>query len=636
MVNRKRICAFMGELSLDFQGQVCNIMNRLSKERNIDVVLFASFGSYIGPYGRNPFFEIGEKNIIHFPDFSVFDAILVFADTFDISGMDQELYDRIKKDAKCPVISVRNGSPDFPIVTIDNQGVFKAITDHFINEHGFKNICFMSGPLDLKDGLARYEGYVQAMKNAGLEIKRNFFFEGNYWRNFGVQAVDRFTNCPEEDFPEAIICANDYMALSVLEELKARGIKVPEQIAVSGFDNIDECTLVSPTLTTVEIVPEAFVTAAFDALEDYWNGIPVPKRIFVPYEMRLRQSCGCRPDVNTCFDPLLANSRIVHFDNIIRDNCRMVAEYQNSFAFDNTMVVATHYFGVFGCNKGYLCLCDENDPEYKSVEINKVYSDEMILKRIMYKDRRPAEIVDYKFPRRNVVPMAYYDDSEAHLTIVYTIHFRSKAYGYIALVPEIGEVPDLFTNIYLNSLASALESGYVEAQFLEMAEIQRMYLLDPLTGVYNRRGFEKEMQSIVNRVTVDGNEYISICSVDMDNLKQINDEHGHAEGDFAILALVKAINDCLEGKDFVARMGGDEFMVVLVGNDLDKHIEFKEKMEKTLVRVSVESLKPYKIHASIGISGPERVAKLDLYESMQIADEKMYANKKRYKSTLYN
>lgn len=486
----------------------------------------------------------------------------------------------------------------------------------------------------MKDGRLRYDGYVAAMNEAGLPIKLHNIFEGNYWRNQGPEAVDRFLNCPDDEKPQAIICANDYMAISIVEELRRRDIRVPEDICVSGFDNIPDSRTSSPTLTTVVAAPEAFIKSAFDAFESVWRGETISDVIPVDCQMILRQSCGCG-DVKSEADIAKINSQLLYFDNLIRDNSRMVAEYQNSFEFDNTMVVASHYFPLLGCETGFLCMCDDSDPEYKSVEANKIYSEKMVLKTIMHRDHnQKTELCDIKFDRSEVLPDEYWCKDEPGFIILFTIHFRSTAFGYLALTSTEDMWPNLFANIYLNSLSSAIERGVNEARFLEMEEIRNQYLLDPLTGVYNRRGFEKKMQNVLNSGALKDGYAISFASVDMDNLKTINDVYGHAEGDFAIATLARAAMECMDDDDFCSRMGGDEFSVVILSSNLEKHLEFQTKFEKTLRRMSSEAGKPYDIHASIGICGPEKIKGINLFESMKLADDKMYNNKRRYKTGL--
>ncbi len=122
----------------------------------------------------------------------------------------------------------------------------------------------------------------------------------------------------------------------------------------------------------------------------------------------------------------------------------------------------------------------------------------------------------------------------------------------------------------------------------------------------------------------------------MDNLKTINDQYGHAEGDFAIISVINAIQNCLESDDFCARIGGDEFIAVLVSNENGKHIGFLEKVMKSIATKSIEISKPYILHASIGNCGPLKIKEVNLYNAMQIADEDMYKNKRDYKRSLGN
>ena len=95
----------------------------------------------------------------------------------------------------------------------------------------------MKGRADLKDARERLDGYMDVMNRYGLPVTEHMLFQGNYWRDRGNQAVEWFLSGPEK--PEAIICANDFMAISVLMALKERNIRVPEDIALAGFDDIE-------------------------------------------------------------------------------------------------------------------------------------------------------------------------------------------------------------------------------------------------------------------------------------------------------------------------------------------------------------------------------------------------------------
>ena len=220
----------MNEIVQNFQQEFGKFFSFLANREGIDVFIYTSYGSYSCPYGRNLLSEIGKKNIIYLPDFSVFDAIIALPNSFDINGRDSELFELIRKKASCPVFCLQSGPADFKTITIDNKNTVKELTDHFIKVHGFKKIYYMSGPLTHKDSPDRLAGYKEAMQEAGLEVLPNYIYEGNYWTNRGKKAMDHFL-AGSDDFPEAIICANDYMALSICDEIRNRGKAVPEDVA---------------------------------------------------------------------------------------------------------------------------------------------------------------------------------------------------------------------------------------------------------------------------------------------------------------------------------------------------------------------------------------------------------------------
>lgn len=633
MAKRKKIALFMGEIVLDFQKDVCKELMKQSKIKNLDIIHFASFGSYVGPNGRNMFFEMGEKNIIHLPVLSEYDAIIVCPDTFDIYGMDTELYALLKEQTSCPIVSIRAEVPDFPTVTVNNKSATKRITNHFIKDHGFTNICYMSGPLNIKDGAARYSGFCEAMNEAGLPLKANTLFEGDYWREKGVLAVNHFYNCPDEDKPQAIICANDYMALSVIKELLNRGIRIPEDVCVCGFDDTPDSRTSNPPITTIKTNPADFLVKALELIEDMWAGKEVQKVNYINDEILLRESCGCG-ELKEKVTAIEVLKQMHLYDNLLRATSRISSDYQSSFTLENALTVANYHFQTLDCSTGYLCLCDTNDEEYNSIENHKIFTDKIFLKLITHKDVNKNSITpNTGFERKDILPLQYFEGGPKYF-IVFQIHFRTTAYGYLVLEPEEGEWPNIFAINFLNTLAFAIESSIMENEFNELSKIKSQYLIDPLTNVFNRRGFEKNIQTLLTRIDANDNTRLTIVSIDMDNLKQINDQYGHAEGDLAIISVINAIQSCLEGEDFCARIGGDEFIAVLVSNDMNDNYNFKERVLRAIATKSIELSKPYTLHASLGFCGPLKLKEINLYNCMQIADEDMYKNKREYKNSL--
>ena len=624
-MQRKKICIFMNEIVQNFQQEFGKFFSFLANREGIDVFIYTSYGPYSCPYGRNLLSEIGKKNIIYLPDFSVFDAIIALPNSFDINGMDTELYELIRKEASCPVFCLQSGPADFKTITIDNKNTVKELTNHFIKAHGFKKIYYMSGPLSYKDSPDRLAGYKEAMQEAGLEVLPNYVYEGNYWTNRGKKAMDHFL-AGSEDFPEAIICANDYMALSICDELRNRGKAVPEDVAVTGFDGTFEGAEYSPSLTTVVIEPEKYALKLFELVKRAWNNVEVPDITAISEKILFRASCGCGAQV-TSFDHTRALKRLGMTEVLLREAGRITADYQNDYDLDNALSVADFYFHTLECNKGYVCLCKEEGSNMSVIERNNVFTDRMVLKQAMYMDRnKKADILDIEFDRRDILPASILDTEEASTYILYPLHFKSKEYGYLVLMPLLEQWANSLTCTYINTLSSAIENSFYDKQFKSLSEAKKMSQTDPLTGLNNRRGFEEGLSKILSDDI--GDKKIFIVSIDMDELKQINDTYGHADGDLAITSLASVLQASVKEGEICARFGGDEFMAVLVSASSRRKSDFLKSFRSRLSKASDKLAKPYELGASVGICELQDGNTSQVITCMQTADRLMYEDKR--------
>lgn len=627
-MRRKKIGLFMNEITQFFQEACGKAVIERAADRNADVFIYSSYGSYSCPYGRNLLSEIGKKNIICLPDYSKFDAIIILPNTFDIYGMDMELFEILKKEANCPVICLQSDNPDFYSVTIENKKAMYDMTRHFIQDHGFKDIRYMSGPFTSKDSPDRLEGFKKAMDEAGLPITENTVFEGNYWINRGKRAVDHFIG-EDGKYPEAIICANDYMAISVCEELEKRGIRVPEDVCVSGFDGINEGEMNRPSLTTVSISPENYADAAFTIIDDCWAGLTPERKMMVSGEMKLRASCGCgSQSVPESADVYV--KKIIHTEFLLREAGRITSDYQNRYDLENSLSVANYYFKALGCDTGYLCLCDMEDPSFGSEENNSIYTDQMILmQKMLSSDPMHADISKARFNKEDILPQSILETDEPGTYVIFPLYYKNKEYGILVLRPEQGQWPNSLTNTYTNALSAAIENSYLQSRFKELAEIKILSETDPLTGLFNRRGFENAIARVLSDLSDD--KIISIVSIDMDDLKSINDKYGHSEGDYALITLANTLKAFTDDNEICARFGGDEFSAVLISDDRGRADKFVDSFLRELSNASLTSGKPYPIHASTGVCELKGGDTKQIIACMQTADKHMYMNKRMYK-----
>lgn len=184
------------------------------------------------------------------------------------------------------------GSPvtGLPTVCVDNVSGVRELTCHLIREHGRRRIAFLAGTN--RESEQRLAGYQQALTDCGLAHDPRRVVPGYFMSSGGALAVETLLS---EGGPgcDAIVAANDWMAIGALEALDARGIKVPDEIAVVGFDDIDESRFLTPPLTTIRQPPRQLGVEAVRLLFERLDGADGPMERLLPTSVQLRRSCGC-------------------------------------------------------------------------------------------------------------------------------------------------------------------------------------------------------------------------------------------------------------------------------------------------------------------------------------------------------
>jgi len=175
-------------------------------------------------------------------------------------------------------------------------------------------------------------------------------------------------------------------------------------------------------------------------------------------------------------------------------------------------------------------------------------------------------------------------------------------------------------------MSSALKSSFL------MKELRVQSMLDDLTGLHNRRGFMMEGRKMFRHLKRH-EQYIMVFYADMDDLKKINDTFGHEEGDVAIRGAASVLRQIFREQDIVARIGGDEFIAMLLCKKEMTGLEevIMERLHRSLQRYNQTIVKPYPLSISIGVTSTLDDADKDMETLMREADERLMAEKKRKK-----
>ena len=151
-----------------------------------------------------------------------------------------------------PVVSLEILVEGVPSIVPDFYSGMSALIIHLVEDHGHRRIAFIRGPADSKSGEERYRAYLESLAHFGLPLEPDLVAPGTFFAPSGADAVRLLLDGRKVAF-DALVAANDEMAIDAMQELQARGLRVPEDVAICGFDNLETARSIIPQLTTVEL-----------------------------------------------------------------------------------------------------------------------------------------------------------------------------------------------------------------------------------------------------------------------------------------------------------------------------------------------------------------------------------------------
>jgi len=174
-------------------------------------------------------------------------------------------------------------------VSVANTEGMRALTEHVAAGLEPDELLYLSGPADSPDDAERWEGFCQALEARGVDASTVPILRGDFTREAGRAAAAELV--AGERMPRAIVCANDQTALGLMEALQARGIRVPEDVLVTGFDGIEAGALATPRLTTIRQPMDDLGRAAIQVMARRLDDRDQPPlSIRLPVKVLLRES----------------------------------------------------------------------------------------------------------------------------------------------------------------------------------------------------------------------------------------------------------------------------------------------------------------------------------------------------------
>ncbi|MCR5801282.1 MAG: GGDEF domain-containing protein [Lachnospiraceae bacterium] len=520
---------------------------------------------------------------------------------------------------KIPVIVIDGNYDNAICVNFDYAKGFEILMNHLIEEHGVDDFHLVSGIKGNTFSDEREEVFKRVLGEHEMPFNEDMISYGGFWATPAREAAERLIR--EGRLPRAIVCANDIMAINVCDVLRESGIKIPEDVIVTGYDGFDEVYISNPAITTVSCDIGLLADEAGRVIDSILLGNEVTngEREVIP-ELVPNESCGClkcedrgnkvavdrfnttvyryQDDIrnihNTTGKMMVADSR----DKAIRCIPLDFAKYMFCVVKKEVFCKEKNFFLNNLDEEGYLLVYDsaKQDPDIKPFELGEIA------------------------PRLEEMSQAGYP------LIFQALDYMGKSFGYACYYYQTYDITEYAKSASVTDMISTGIGGYVNMRYQQylLTKVEEVYKVDALTGLYNRLAFREAFESMKSNPVNHGHD-LTVIMADLNRLKVINDTLGHEAGDKAIAAVATALKESVPNTAACVRFGGDELLAFIPGVcDTDA---IRSSINAILAKRSEEE--GFGISASCGVYRTVLTPELTFEEALRNVDKQMYIEKEK-------
>lgn len=413
-------------------------------------------------------------------------GLIMIAESFTNEMLRDKVRGMLEKRQDIPVVIIGIYIPElaFPNVRFinanDSQDM-ESITTHLIEKHGFRKIDMLTGFEGNEAAIQRVTGYRKSLEMHGITFEASRVFWGDFWTPSGVALANRYIS-GELEMPDAIICANDYMAYGLLDTFLENGVRIPDDVSVIGYEFIQERIFHSPVLTTYQRGRKELGCSAVRILHALANGEEPPA--FYPPKGTL--ICGETCPCGIMHEQMHAElQRLREKRQFERWNVLGTMEQQLTLCStldELVRVMSERHYWVRSASNMYLCLCDN---WYDTGA--ETPSDLMNCRSVMPWHMHEPPIVCPRYDFN-----ALYQNAPDHAVHYYLpIFFERHFFGYYVLeYHQADTYDDIFRN-WMKSITIGLTFLCMKNDIRYLLQCQNLSEQhDSLTGLYNLRGME--------------------------------------------------------------------------------------------------------------------------------------------------
>ncbi len=623
-------CGWAFDLLHDYSKGVVKRM----QGTDVDLYMFVCYPPYVEDETK----KIGELNIFNLPNIGDFDGVLVLGNAIDHEGVYENIIRRCK-DANVPVVSTGRKNDYAYFVGSDNYSGAKELYTHLVKEHGIRHPFYVAGNANNFDSNTRLETLCEIMRGNGLSTEDIEVFYSQWEPKLTVDYIhERFGN-RKVPLPDVFICANDTLAIAVCLALEEIGYEVPSDTIVVGYDNDYTAEIYSPSITSVDQRFGDLGSYALRLLLDVIEGDKRNREVYIGCELFESESCGCKCTRDLDYLRRMQGKSVFYdrmMSTIFERNVSMIEQelmagvtyeefetnLRRAFSADATFIGKTFHLVL---EPNYRKAMSNFDTKFRTKGYSKTMDLVFSMENGVVKDPGP-------FETQKLVP--YIDENSRNRVFIFVpLHEMTDNYGYVIFGDNadiIGNGQHLFEfmtrfDAMLSKVRQNISLRVLNKKLVELTET------DALTKVKNRAAYvdkEAELNSVIRSKA---HLSFAIGLFDINNLKKMNDSYGHEAGDAYIVNCCSLLCKTFKNSP-VYRIGGDEFAVVMQGDDYKNREELIVQMKARMDEIAATNPPPEEtVSVAGGIGVFDRGKDDDFADVFARADAAMYKDKIKMK-----
>lgn len=589
----------------------------IQKNTNIQLTVFNALAKYIDQK-----VDVSVLEILHLPTLSNYDGIIIQGNRAWPLKDRQSIANKAKA-LNIPVISINYPLPHTYEIGTDNTCAIHTLMDYLTNEKNVQSTVFIGGHKSSEEAKERKKAYLLYCQLHGIN---NLGCYGESWdSDDGERTAEEYIHS-KHPLPDCFICANDNNARAFIDVLKKHGIRVPEDVFVTGFDNQELAYAYSPRITTID---RNYFQIGYDAVQSLYQLLQnknLPAKAASRFELIKEESTG---EINQ--ERLhLFSERFLHINQELHNFHWIHSHFEPALLACNSLIefgnVLEEFSSTLGVKEVYCMIDGAYFENFENPSGISHYSKTMHLLSAYGKKGLHSDSLTHFYATYNsssILPS--FIPMENDLYMLCPLTYGSTIIGCTLTrgVPTFDHCG--FSGVYLSLIETSLENLRKKIMTSRInRRLDTLYVQDSLTGCYNRFGLEKYGKDAFRKILAN-QEQAYILFADIDDMKSINDTYGHESGDLAIQFTANKLRKLFQDDAFIMRYGGDEFLVIssipLCDTDFIN----------TQYTIEASENKHFKLSFSIGEVSIHRNQQLSLEEAVSLADTKMYEIKKEKK-----